>query len=205
MRVQAAIIGSGPLRQRFGWSNLKLQSLGKDEGSKGDHMVAPLASDAEIAAILGQIGWRPINLPVVWSKVSAAYAWGFSAAVSLLVIPVIIQSLVMPWTGVVGLLAVAGLIATRWLGWLRFGYALDGDRLLIRSGWWRRRLIILPLISIQSADYRENIVSRTFGTASLTLGVASGRGYSRHGIPAVDRERARNLRNRLLASYARTR
>jgi putative membrane protein len=204
-RVQAAIVGSGPVRQRFGWSDLQLQSLAKDEGSKGDHMVAPLADQAEIAAILGQIGWRPVGPSTEWAKVSAAYAWGFSAAVSLLLVPVVIQSIVMPWAGIVGLLAVAGLIATRWQGWRRFGYALDGDRLLIRSGWWRRRLVILPLASIQSADYRENIVTRAFGTASLTLGVASGRGYSQHGIPALEQDKARELRDQLLAPYAAAR
>ena len=58
-RVQAAIIGSGPVRDRFGWRDLKLQSLAKDEGSKGDHVVAPLAHDAEIDAILDQLGWQP--------------------------------------------------------------------------------------------------------------------------------------------------
>ena len=59
-RVQAAIIGTGPLREAFGWSELKLQSLARDEATKGDHVVAPLADDAEVAAIIGEIGWRPI-------------------------------------------------------------------------------------------------------------------------------------------------
>ncbi|SOB88268.1 PH domain-containing protein [Sphingomonas guangdongensis] len=57
-RVQAAIIGSGPVRARFGWSELKLQSLAKDEGTRGDHVVAPLARDAEVASILSEFGWR---------------------------------------------------------------------------------------------------------------------------------------------------
>ena len=77
-RVQVAIVGSGPLRDHFGWRDLKLQSLAKDEGEKGDHLVAPLARDSEVAAILGQLDWRPVAEPVAWQRVSTAYAWGFT-------------------------------------------------------------------------------------------------------------------------------
>ena len=201
-RVQAAIVGSGPLRDRFGWRDLKLQSLATDEGSKGDYVVAPLARDAEIAAILAELEWRPFDPSVAWQRVSPAYAWGSTFLLSLLLIPAVIQLLVMPWIGVVGIVVIAALIATRWLCWRRYRYALDGDRLLVRSGWWKRRLIILPLASIQSADVTESIVSRRFGAASLTLGVASGRGYSSHGIPALRRDIARALREKLLAPFA---
>ena len=44
-RAQAALVASGPVRDRFGWRELRLQSLAKDEGSKGAHVVAPLARD----------------------------------------------------------------------------------------------------------------------------------------------------------------
>ena len=201
-RVQAAIIGSGPVRDRFGWRDLKLQSLAKDEGSKGDHVVAPLAHDAEIGAILDQLGWQPPTASTDWQRVSPTYAWGFTAAVALLLIPALVQMTVMPLVGAAACAAIAALIATRWLGWRRFRYALDGKRLLVRSGWWRRRTIILPFASIQSVDINENVLSRRLGTASLTIGVASGRGFSAHGIPALGRDTAHALRDELLELFA---
>ena len=201
-RVQAAIIGSGPLRDRFGWRDLKLQSLASDEGSKGDHLVASLARDEEIAAILAELDWRPVDTSVAWRRVSSAYAWGFTMLVALLLIPALVQLMVMPLIAVAGCLAIAAVIATRWLGWRRYRYALDGDRLLVRSGWWKRRTIILPFASIQSVDVTETVVSRRFGTAALTLGVASGRGYAAHTVPALRRETARALRGELLAPFA---
>ena len=100
------------------------------------------------------------------------------------------------------LIAIAALITTRWLGWRRYRYALDGDRLLVRSGWWKRRLVILPVASIQSVDVTDNFVSRRFGTAAVKIGVASGRGFSSHGIPALPRATAFELRARLLAPFA---
>ena len=201
-RVQAAIVGSGPLRARFGWHDLKLQSLAKDEGSKGDHLVAPLARKAEIADIFAELRWRPVDGAVAWQRVSPAYALGFTAGVSLLLIPALIQLIFTPWIGVLGVVVVAAIIAMRWLCWRRYRYALDGDRLLVRSGWWKRRLTILPLAGIQSVDVSENIVGRRFGTAALSIGVASGRGYSSHGIPALRRDTAHALRERLLAPFA---
>ena len=199
-RVQAAIVGSGPLRDHFGWRDLKLQSLARDEGSKGDHLVASLARDAEVGAILVELDWRPIDT-VAWQRVSPAYAWGFTALLSLFLVPALIQMMVMPLIGIVGCAVIAAVIATRWLCWRRYRFALDGDRLLVRSGWWKRRLIILPLANIQSVDVTESVVSRRFGAASLTLGVASGRGYSSHGIPALGRDTAHALRDQLLAPF----
>ena len=57
-RIQAAIVGTGPFREAFGWRELKLQSLARDEATKGDHIVAPLADEAEVAAILAELDWR---------------------------------------------------------------------------------------------------------------------------------------------------
>lgn len=200
-RIQAAIIGSGPVRDRLGWSELKLQSLGKDEGTRGDHVVAPLARGDEISSILRELNWRALDPSVPWSGISPAYAWSFTAAIALLLIPLFIQTLVLPWIGLAGLPVIAVMIAGRWLSWRRFRYALDVDRLLIRSGWWQRRLIILPLTSVQSADVTENIFSRRFALAAVTLGVASGSGYSSHRVPAIRREIAYALRREVLGPY----
>lgn len=202
-RAQSAIIGSGPLRDRFGWRELKLQSLANEEGRRGgDHVVAPLAHDGEVTAILAEVGWREVDPSLPWHRVSSAYAWGFTLAVALLCIPAIFQLFVMPPVGAAALIVIGAVIAARWLGWRRYRYALDGDRLLVRSGWWRRRLVMLPLTNIQSVDFTESIVSRRFGTASLTIGVASGRGYSAHGIASLPRETARALRVALLSPFA---
>ena len=85
----------------------------------------------------------------------------------------------------------------RFLAWSRTGYAVDGDRLLTRTGWWQRRVTVLPARKIQSVDLRESFISRLFGVASLQFGVAGG-GMTGHSIPAIPRGEARKLRDRLL-------
>ena len=198
-RAQAAIVGTGPLRDNFGWRELKLQSLASDEGGSGDHVLGPLASEEEVGTILGALGWRPLSTAVDWRRVSSAYLWALAVVVSpLLLLFIALAALRAPY-----LLLVAGvflMLLLRWRAWRRTLYALDSDRLLMRSGWWRRRTVILPLDKIQSIDLTESVISRMFGVAGLGFGVAGGSGFSAHEIPALPRETARELREQLLVS-----
>ncbi len=207
-RAQAALIVTGPVREAFGWRELKVQSLAQDEGGKGDHQLAPLASDEEIAAIIEEIGWRRPPEGARWTGISRAYLWTFAIGISPLVILALLQAAVLgrnlaraelaPLILVVVILAAGAVLFARWLAWRRTAYALDGERLLVRTGWWRRRLLLLPLDRLQSIDIKESLVSRWFGISTLVFGVAGGRGFSAHMIPAVDRETARKLRDELL-------
>jgi putative membrane protein len=198
-RAQAAIVATGPLRDTFGWRELKLQSLASDEGGKGDHVLAPLAGEQEVGAILSALGWRPLAEVIDWKRVSSAYLWVLAIVLApLALLFAVLAALEAPF-----LLLIAGvlfLLLLRWRAWRRTLYALDGDRLLMRTGWWRRRTVILPLDKIQSVDLTENAISRLFGVAGLGFGVAGGSGFSAHAIPALPRETARELREQLLVS-----
>jgi putative membrane protein len=191
------------LRDNFGWRELKLQSLASDEGGGGDHVLAPLASEEEVGTILSALGWRPLSDGIAWRRVSPAYVWSLAVGLSPLLLLLLLAALdVTMAAGAifgVGALALA-LLVVRWRGWRRTLYALDGDRLLMRTGWWRRRTVILPLDKIQSVDLTESFVTRLFGTAALIFGVAGGSGFSAHMIPALPREIARTLRGQVLVS-----
>jgi putative membrane protein len=199
-RTQAAVVASGPVRDGFGWSELKLQSLAKEDAGKGDHVVAPLAREEEIAAILHALDWRPTGQPA-WQRVSDAYFLAFLAALSPIILVAAVLLVFTPWQGALVAAGLLAIVATRWLAWRRYAFALDGDRLLVRSGWWRRRLRILPIRNIQSVDYVQIIVDRWFAVASLTIGVAGG-GLAGHSIKALPAKTARGLREQLLASFA---
>lgn len=201
-RAQAAIIGTGPVRDRFGWRELKLQSLARDEGGSGDHVLAPLATDDEADTIIAAVGWRPLSRHIGWLRVSRAYVWGLAIAFVPLVVLAIGQTLFFPLIGAAMLAALGGGIVLRWLAWRRTGYLLDGDRLLVRTGWWRRRTLILPIGKIQSMDLSQSFIGRWFGTASLTFGIAGGSGTQVNTIPALQAIKARQLRDQLLVQLA---
>ncbi len=196
-RAQAAIVGTGPLRDSLGWRDLRVQNLASDEGGKGDHVLAPLARDGEIGAILAALGWRPLSESIHWLRVSSAYLWTLAAALLPLMLIAALATVQAP-NFALAVPVMLGLLLIRWRGWRRTLYALDGDRLLFRTGWWRRRTVILPLARIQSIDLTESFISRWFDTASLGFGVAGGSGFSAHVIPALPRQTARALREQLL-------
>lgn len=197
-RTQAVVIGSGPVRDRFGWSELRLQSLAKEVGGRDDHVVAPLAQQREIETVLGAIGWRSVGRPN-WRQVSKAYLWAFAVAMAPLLLLAVGQTIALPLLGAAGLAAIAVVLAVRWLAWRRYAFAVENDRLIVRSGWWRRRVRILPLGNIQSIDYVQIFIDRWFGTAGLSIGVAGG-GLA-YGIKALPAESARQLRKQLLSEF----
>ncbi|WP_310467798.1 PH domain-containing protein [Sphingomonas sp.] len=200
-RIQAAIVATGPVRDTFGWRELKLQSLAQDEGGKGDHVLAPLARDPEVATLLAELGWS-LPTDAGWRPVSRAFVWTLALGLAPLALIALGQMLFFPALGLAALAVLGAILAIRWLAWRRTAFAFHGDLLLVRSGWWRRRLLVLPRRRIQSIDLSENFIGRRFGIAALAFGVAGGSGYSAHAIPALPRETARDLRQRLLGSAA---
>jgi putative membrane protein len=219
-RAQAAIIVSGPAREMFGFGEFRVQSLAHDDDKSGNHVLAPLATSDEAGSILAELGWRPLSNGAEWQRVSPAYvltllvglvplylllagealmigfAWRSVGADVRAIVMRELTPLILLFAVTLGGVVLAPV--TRWLAWRLTRYALDGDRLLVRTGWWRRRTTILPLGKIQSIDLKESVVSRWFGTASLQFGVAGGTALVAHSIPAIPRERARQLRDQLL-------
>jgi putative membrane protein len=199
-RVQAALILTGPVRERFGWRELKLQSLAQDQGGSGDHQVAPLARDEELQPILDELGWQLPEGPL--QPVSKAYVWTFCLALLPVLLIAAVQAAVLPPLGLLTFALLGLAVAARWLGWRRTAYALGDDQLLVRGGWWQRRTLLLPLQSVQSVDLTENFIGRRFGTVGIRIGVAGGSGFSAHVIPSLPREKASQVREVLLSRFA---
>jgi putative membrane protein len=223
-RIQAGVIATGPVRDRFGWRAFSVQSLAGDrvEGSggglKGDHVLAPLATDAELAVIAGELGWGLPDEGTGWRPVDKAYLWSFLALLApvLLALVAVASALVtaaeageaarradgaLPpvWLpALVGLGALALLGGLRWLEWRRTACALEGERLMIRTGWWSRRTLILPLKNVQSVGLRETALSRRFGVVHLVIDLAGGSALG-NVLPSLPRKDASLLRRDLLS------
>jgi len=198
-RVQAAILANGPIRRRFGWWVLKLQSLAQD-GGKGDHVVAPLAREDEATAILASLGWPAKPMSGAWRPVSRAYVISF---IGILIPAALATIIAVPFLGPIGLLWMAGAalaISMRWFDWKRTHYAIENEALFVETGWWRHRRNMVPMRKIQSIDLAESFWSRAFGICTLRLGVAGGSGFSDHHVPALTRAEAEALRAQLLSA-----
>lgn len=196
-RVQAAILATGPVRRKLGWWELKLQSLAQD-GGQGDHVVAPLATLSEAAAIDASIDLPTGPSGAEWHQIARGYIWtAFPILIPTSFVAIIGFTLGQPWT-LLALGAAAVIIALRIWNYRNARYALDGTHLFIERGWWRHQRLILPIRKIQSIDLTESFWTRWFDYCALDLGVAGGRTTTVHGIPALARVDAEALRAHLL-------
>lgn len=102
---------------------------------------------------------------------------------------------------VAGLIAVAGLallvIGWPWIGRRvkSWGYAERDDDLVVGSGIWFRRLVVVPYGRLQFVDVKAGPIDRAFGLTSVQLHTAAA--SSDAAIPGLAPEVAAQLRDRL--------
>ena len=196
-RIQAAVIATGPIRRRFGWYELKVQSLASDSDKESDHSIAPFATETELRHVLAEtrIGWNT-DYPAMRS-VDPAMWW--VPLVFALPVPIIglgiAATLASPWIA----LAYAALPLVplaSWLHWRAHRYALVCDQLYVREGFWNQTLTLLPVRRVQSVDIRQSFVSRYIGLAEIAVGVAGRSGAIT--IQAIPLPEAMQIRARML-------
>nr|WP_245197998.1 PH domain-containing protein [Sphingomonas kaistensis] len=214
-RIQAGLIATGPLRNRFGWRAFKVLSLAGEGGQPGkegrdDHVLAPLATEDEVAGIAAAIGlaipdeatpWRPVSRGHLTSFVAVVGALMLLGAVAGLLFLAALNAPAEAYVAppLLALAGVAGLGLLRWFEWRHTAYALEAGRLLIRTGWWSRRTLLVPLRNVQSVTLRESSLSRRFGIASLAVDVAGGRSGGQI-VPSLPRDQASLLHRELLSA-----
>lgn len=203
-RIQAAVIATGPIRRRFGWYELKVQSLASDSEKESDHSIAPLATADELRHVLGEtrIAWETDYAQM--RAVDPAMWW--VPLVFALPVPVIGLGLsayfASPWIAL-AYLALPLVPLFSWLHWRAHRYALLGGQLYVRSGFWNQTLTLLPLRRVQSVDIRQSFVSRFIGLAEVAIGVAGRSGAVT--VQAIPLAEAITLRTQLLDGAVRNR
>ncbi len=174
-RVQAAILKTGPVRQRFGWYHLKFQSLAGDGSGESDHSAAPCAQMVEVEPILAETNIANVTADLEFSRVNPALWWRDAVLLTLLLSAVSIGLGQVVHSGFYGLILLAvPIVAVQFLGWRHHQYALTQTQLFVRAGWWRRKLTILPVRKIQTVDISQSPLDHPLDLASVTVGIAGG-------------------------------
>lgn len=201
-RIQSATLVTGLIRQIFGWQELRLRSLASDIGSgegSGDHQAISFARRADINPVLQEINLLPQWDGIAWQRSHILLALPplnsymlLIASALCFILPVELP-LAWPLLGAAILSAIIHMLGAR-----RHFHAVDGDKILIRSGLFRPTLTILPLRSIQSADICDNFVYRRFGLATLSFGVPGISRFADDRIPAIALGKATKIRTAIL-------
>lgn len=201
-RVQAVVVETGPVRVRSGWHALKFVSLAQESKEEGDHMVAPLATLAEIRPIMAETG---IGLPAD----DAAFRrgplrWWFSGIIVLAIAMTFAMLATMLFAGAsfaqAGWMLLVPLLFLPlvWLEWRHAGILVDERQLYARENWWNRRMTIAPQVRVQSAEIVQGPIARMFGLVTLHFGIAGGT----LRFTALTPAEARAIRDRVMALVA---
>ncbi|WP_428631407.1 PH domain-containing protein [Sphingopyxis sp.] len=202
-RVQAAIIVTGWFRKRFGWHELRLQSLASDGGKEKDHQVVPFAKLDAIDPVLTEVAIVRPDRDQPWQHSHRIIALGgLMGMVGASIGGLIAVSFGQPlgWFGpIIGVLIGAGsLIGARFHRWTDLG-----EQVAIQRGMWKPKMTLLPHASVQSVDLKTDFILRPLGLATLVFGVPGGSSLASHEIPAIPLATAQDLRTRILAARAR--
>jgi putative membrane protein len=198
-RVQAVKIGTGLVRNRFGWKSLNFVSLAQDSGS-ANHVVAPFARDEEIAPIIEAAGFHPPAVGLDWHRTSKKYrldkmilGGGFFL---LAAIPVAILA-PLPFVAIPFGLALMSILGNIY-AWKFRRHALDNGQVISTRGLFAPKTQIASRVKLHSVELSQGPIAQRRGYATLHLGLAGG-GFA---IPGVELDRARELRQAILTSIA---
>ncbi len=202
-RVQAAILVTGWFRQRFGWHELRLQSLASDGEKERDHQVVPFARLDAIDPVLTEVAIARPDGDQPWQHSHGIIALGglvgaLGATAGGLVAVSFGQAI--GWFGpVIGVvIGAVSLFGARFHRWTDMG-----EQVAIRRGVWKPKLTLLPHASVQSVDLKTDFILRPLGLATLVFGVPGGSSLASHEIPAIPLATAHDLRDRILTARAR--
>jgi putative membrane protein len=203
-RVQAAIVVTGWIRRRFGWHELRLQSLASDGEKERDHQIVPFARLAEIDPVLGEVAIARPGDDQHWQHSHRIVALGGLVGATFCALGGLVSlgfGQPVGWAA----LAAAPLIAAVALAGARLHRWADLPAMVaIRRGFWKPKMTLLPHASVQSVDLKTDFILRPLGLATLVFGVPGGSALASHEIPAIPLASAEALRNAILAARGRS-
>ncbi len=197
-RIQAVRVSEGLLRQPFGLASLRVESAGYGEDAGVSAVMFPLLPLDEVHALLREAAPEfAVSPPLNPLPRRALRRYVFRACVPALVLAAAgaLASFVV-FDSALGLLAVGLVVPFALYGWLRFrdaGWALGGDRLVVRSRGLARITVVAPRRRLQSRSVLQNPLQRRLRLATFGTEVASGSGGSSLAVTDLDFDDARYL------------
>lgn len=200
-KVQALVLRTNPVMQRFGWYRLELQMMGLDEEASGNTVVIPFARIDEILS--HAVRFYPFTPPERWARVSPLHGRRqFLRSLALLLLVVLAAGWF--WRPALwGLLLTPGL---GWLAWLQYRhhrYTLEADRLFVRRGVFRRATWMIPLERLQVLYLSDTLFQRRLGLKTLYVDTAGAGAFAWPEVRDLPADTADALFQTLYARFRR--
>jgi len=200
-RVQGLVIGTGPVRYRFGWHRLSFVSLAQDAEGES-HEVAPFAKMDEIAPIVAAAGFRLPDESTRWQRASKRQRTDkMMLDAAVFVILTIVAAVVAPPGLFLIPLGVAVLsVGANLYAWEFRRHALSDTQIFSTTGLMSPTSRIATRLKLHSVEIAQGPLARWRGYATVHLGLAGGS----FAIPGVPLAEARKLRASILETIAAT-
>jgi len=197
-RIQAVRVSEGVLRQPFGFASLRVESAGYGEDAGVSTTLFPLLARGEAHALLLEAAPEFAAAPALNPLPRRALGrYVFRAAVPVLVAAVaaagLSSSVFESAAGLLGLLLVPPAAAHGWLRYRDAGWALERDRLVVRSRGLARATVIAPRRRLQSRGVIRSPFQRRVRLATFLAEVASGAGGTAVEVTDLDAAVAETL------------
>ncbi|TWI01686.1 putative membrane protein [Luteimonas cucumeris] len=180
-RIQAWTLQEGLMHRLLKRRSLQIDTAvaGKQDDPRGIGELAPVATPATCDALLQHLlpraqwplaGWTPLH-PQAWWRL-----W----------LPGIVFTLALT-AGLGWRFGHWGLLGLLWLPWAalaarqharRAGYAIDGQLVAVREGWWSRHWRFAELDKLQALRLTRSPLDRRFGMATVHLDTAGASALS---------------------------
>lgn len=200
-RIQLALLRSGLVSRRFGWTTLEYQTLSADAAQSGHQVAAPFARLGEIMPILGETGHDQMPPPDSFVRVTRR---SVAARCVRYLLPGLVLVLVLSLAARSALLLLPLfplLIGAAVLQWKRHRYALTDRALVVVQGLFERRLWIVPFERAQTISVSRTPLQRSLGLATVTVDTAGAGLLHYPAVADLDSEAAEALGARLLELY----
>ncbi|ELZ17611.1 PH domain-containing protein [Natrinema limicola] len=197
-KVQSVSITENPLQRLVGYAGLWVETAGYGpESSGGSQSAVPLAEtdrSYRFAENLTGVETPRFQRPPTLARRRYLVRYSLIAAVVVAVAFGLAQVTGLERWYLAAAVFVAVPIAAH-LKYVNLGYHVGDDHLVIRSGFWNRRTIVIPYYRIQTVSTRRSIFQRRLGLASLAVDTASSRTFSwgTPTVPDLELETAREL------------
>ncbi|ARA94870.1 hypothetical protein AWN76_018060 [Rhodothermaceae bacterium RA] len=175
-RVQALILRTNPLMERFGWFALQLQTMGLDVDQQGYQVAVPFAQKDDVLRIAGHI--YPFSLPEAFRPVSRITIRRAFVRYTLALLAVV-GPLAYFWREALwGLVLLPALLYAAVLHYRYHGYAVQDGALFVRRGIIRRYLWIVPVHKFQVFYASASLFQRRLGVKSLLVDTAGAGSFA---------------------------
>src|SRR5215204_2721925 len=189
-RIQAVRISEGVLRQRFGLASLRVESAGYGEDVGVSTTLFPLLPRDEVEEFLAGAAPEFAVAPALEPLPRRALRrYVFRATIPALLVCVAALVCLVVLGSALWLLSLLLLPLFAAYGWLRYrdaGWALEGDRLLVRHRLLGRKTAVAPRRRLQSRGVTSSPFQRRRQLATFVAEVASGSGGSALHVRDLD-------------------